>query len=159
MLWTYNESTLWFEFTLDCAKLVKEAGLKTNYVTNGFITTEALDLIGPYLDAFRVDIKGFSEESYRRIAHLDRFEGILEVTVRAKRKWNMHVEVISNLIPVYNDDIQGLKSIASWIHRSLGKSTPWHVIRFVPHLDLSHVPPTPIGVLEKAREIGLEEGP
>ncbi len=156
--WTYNEPTLWFEYTLDCAKFTRETGLKTNYVTNGFITAEALDLIGPYLDSFRVDIKGFSEESYRRIAHLDRFEGILEVAIRAQRKWGMHVEVISNLIPGYNDDIQELKNIAAWIRNSLGKSTPWHVTRFVPHLDLSHLPSTPLRVLEMAREIGLKEG-
>jgi pyruvate formate lyase activating enzyme len=156
--WTYNEPTLWFEFTVDCAKLAKETGLKTNYVTNGFITAEALDLIGPYLDSFRVDVKGFSQESYRKIAHLDRFEGILEVTARAQAKWGMHVEVISNLIPGYNDDIDELENIAAWIRRSLGKSTPWHVTRFVPHLDLSHVPSTPVRVLEMARAIGLEEG-
>jgi len=156
--WTYNEPTLWFEYTLDCAKLAKETGLKTNYVTNGFITPEALDLIGPCLDSFRVDIKGFSEESYRGIAHLDRFEGILDVTIRAQRKWGMHVEVISNIIPGYNDDIQQLKNIATWIRRLLGKFTPWHVTRFIPHLDLSHVPSTPIRVLEMARKIGLEEG-
>lgn len=156
--WTYNEPTLWFEYTLDCAKLAKEGGMKTNYVTNGFITVEALDLIGPYLDSFRVDVKGFSEGSYRRIAHLERFEGILEATVRARAKWGMHVEVISNLIPGYNDDIKELKNIGGWIRRSLGKSTPWHVTRFVPHLELSHVPPTPLKVLETAREIGLREG-
>ncbi|MCK5554045.1 MAG: hypothetical protein KAJ09_12920, partial [Deltaproteobacteria bacterium] len=51
------------------------------------------------------------------------------------------MEAISNLIPGYNDDIQGLRSIASWIRRSLGKSTPWRVTRFVPHLDLSHISP------------------
>jgi pyruvate formate lyase activating enzyme len=97
-----------------------------------------LDLIGPYLDSFRVDIKGFSEESYRRIGHLDRFEGILEVTIRAQQKWGMHVEVVSNLIPGCNDDMDQLKNIAAWICRNLGKSTPWHVTRFVPHVDLSH---------------------
>jgi pyruvate formate lyase activating enzyme len=156
--WTYNEPTLWFEYTLHCAKCAKEGGLKTNYVTNGFITAEALDLIGPHLDSFRVDIKGFSRESYRRIAHLDRFEGILEVTVRAQRKWGMHVEVITNLIPGYNDDIQQLKNIAAWIRDHLGKSTPWHVTRFVPHLDLSHVPSTSVRRLEMAREVGLKEG-
>jgi len=156
--WTYNEPTLWFEYTLDCAKVATKKGLKTNYVTNGFITAAALDLIGPYLDSFRVDIKGFSRESYRRIAHLDRFEGILEVIIRAQRRWGMHVEIISNLIPGFNDDMQQLKNIAAWIRRSLGKSTPWHVTRFVPHLDLSHLPPTPIKVLEMAREIGLKEG-
>ena len=70
----------------------------------------------------------------------------------------MHVEVISNLIPGYNDDIGQPKNIAVLIRCSLGKTTPWHVTRFIPHLDLSHLPSTPIGVLEMARQIGLKEG-
>ncbi|HIE43185.1 MAG TPA: radical SAM protein [Candidatus Omnitrophica bacterium] len=86
--WTYNEPTLWFEYTLDGAKLAKRENLSTNYATNGFITTEALELIGPYLDVFRVDIKGFSNNSYRRIARINDFTGILKVTEFAKKKHN-----------------------------------------------------------------------
>jgi pyruvate formate lyase activating enzyme len=156
--WTYNEPTIWFEYTLDSAKLAKQNGLLTNYVTNGFITSEALDLIGPYLDAFRVDIKGFSKKFYKRMCHVNDFTGILEVTKRAKEKWGMWVEIITNIIPGYNDDEAQLKGIASWIKNDLGEFTPWHVTQFVPHLELSNVPATPVSTLEKAREIGLREG-
>jgi pyruvate formate lyase activating enzyme len=156
--WTYNEPTIWFEYTLDSAKLAKQNGLLANYVTNGFITPEALDLIGPYLDAFRVDIKGFSKKFYKKMCHVNDFTGILEVTKRAKEKWNMWVEIITNIIPGYNDDEAQLKGIASWIKNDLGEFTPWHVTQFVPHLELSHIPATPVSTLEKAREIGLKEG-
>ena len=156
--WTYNEPTVWFEYTLEGAKLAKEKGLLTNYVTNGFLTPEALDLIGPYLDAFRVDVKGFSKKLYRKMCHIDDFEGILEVTERAKKKWDMWVEIVTNVTPEYNDDETQLKDIASWIKTSLGELTPWHVTQFVPHLDLSDVPATPVSTLERAREIGLNEG-
>jgi len=156
--WTYNEPTIWFEYTLNCAKLAKENGLLTNYVTNGFITPEALDLIGPFLDAFRVDIKGFSDDFYRKMCHVDDFEGILKVTKRAKEKWGMWVEIITNIIPGYNDDEAQLKGIASWIRKDLGEDTPWHVTQFVPHLELSGIPATPISTLEKAREIGQKLG-
>jgi pyruvate formate lyase activating enzyme len=156
--WTYNEPTIWFEYTLDGARLAKENGLFTNYVTNGFITKEALDLIGPYLDAFRVDLKGFSDDFYKKMCHVDDLKGILEVTKRAKERWGMWVEIITNIIPGYNDDEKQLRRIASWIKNDLGAETPWHVTQFVPHLELSHIPTTPIFTLAKAREIGLKEG-
>jgi len=156
--WTYNEPTIWFEYTLNSARLAKESGLLTNYVTNGFITPEALDLIGPYLDAFRVDLKGFSREFYKKVCHLDDFEGILKVTRRAKERWGMWVEIVTNVIPGYSDDEAQLQKIARWIKSSLGEFTPWHLTRFVPHLEFSHLPPTPVSTLEKAREIGQNAG-
>ncbi|NIM89964.1 MAG: AmmeMemoRadiSam system radical SAM enzyme [Candidatus Aminicenantes bacterium] len=156
--WTYNEPTLWFEYTLEGAKLAKKNDLYTNYVTNGYMTLEALDLIGPYLDVFRVDLKGFSKDSYQNIAHIDDFSGILEVIQRAKKKWKMHVEIVTNLIPRMNDKEEDLKQMACWISEELGKDTPWHVTRFFPHLRLSHVEPTPIKTLEKTREMGMKQG-
>ncbi len=156
--WTFNEPTLWLEYTLDGAKLAKEQGLYTNYVTNGYMTPEALDLIGPYLDVFRVDVKGFSKAAYYRLANIANFTGVLEITKRAKEKWGMHVEVVTNVTPGYNDDEEQLRGIASWIYRELGEGTPWHATRFYPHLKLAHVEPTPVAILEKALEIGHREG-
>lgn len=156
--WTYNEPTLWFEYTLEGAKLAKTNNLYTNYVTNGFITPEALDLIGPYLDVFRVDLKGFSKGSYKKIANVDDFSGILDVIKRAKKKWGMHVEIVTNVIPGFNDGEEDLRRMAAWICKELGKDTPWHVTRFFPHLKLSHVKPTPLSTLEKIRKIGLTQG-
>ena len=106
--WTYNEPSVWFEYTLDSARLAKENNLYTVYVTNGYLTPEALDTIGPFLDAWRVDIKGFSDTFYRKLAKISRWRGILEVTKRAKEKWGMHVEVVTNIIPTMNDDDEQL---------------------------------------------------
>jgi pyruvate formate lyase activating enzyme len=156
--WTYNEPTLWLEYTLDSARLAREHGLLTNYVTNGFATKEALDLLGPWLDSFRVDLKGFSRTTYRRIAHITDFTGILDVIVRAKRHWAMHVELVTNIIPTYNDSLDELRRLAQWIARELGPDTPWHVTQFAPHLRLSHLPATAVETLERARRIGLEAG-
>lgn len=152
--WTYNEPTIWFEYTLDSAKQAKSNGLYTVYVTNGFITAEALDVIGPYLDAYRVDIKGFSDRFYRQLAKISRWRGILEVAERAKKKWNMHVEAVTNVIPTMNDDQEQLEGIATWIRDSLGELTPWHVTRFYPYHQLAHLPPTPIATLERACALG-----
>jgi len=129
--WTYNEPSIWFE---------------------------ALDTIGPYLDAWRVDIKGFSDALYRDLAKIPRWRGILDVAKRAQQKWDMHVEVVTNIIPTMNDDDEQLHGIASWMMDELGELTPWHVTRFHPHHNLRHLPPTPIAILEKAYDIGKKAG-
>lgn len=156
--WTYNEPTIWFEYTYDVAKLAKEAGLYTVYVTNGYITPEALDTIAPYLDAYRLDIKGFNNDFYFKLAKIKDFKPILEAGIRAKKKWNMHVEVITLVIPTMNDDDKQLKDIAEWIVKNLGDDVPWHVTRFVPYLEYSHLPTTPVKTLERAQKIGYDAG-
>jgi len=156
--WTYNEPSVWFEYTLDSARLARENNLYTIYVTNGYLSPEALDTIGPFLDAWRVDIKGFSDAFYRKLAKIHRWQGILDVAKRAKDKWDMHVEVVTNIIPTMNDDDEQLKGIADWIYSELGGLTPWHVTRFYPHHNLNHLPPTPITTLERALEIGRKAG-
>jgi pyruvate formate lyase activating enzyme len=156
--WTYNEPTLWLEYTLDTAKIAKEQGLLTNYVTNGYITTEAMNLLGPYLDAYRVDLKGFSADTYKRIANISDFKGILENIESAKYNWGMHIEIITNLTPGINDNENELNDMAHWIVNQLGPETPWHITGFVPHYKLSHLDYTPVSQLERARHIGLAQG-
>ena len=115
--WTYNEPAIWFEYTLDSARLAKQEGLYTVYVTNGYSTPQALDTIGPFLDAWRVDVKGFSDEFYRGLAKVPHWREILKTAERARHKWNMHVEVVTNVIPGMNDDDEQLRGIATWITR------------------------------------------
>ncbi len=155
---TYNEPSIWLEYALDCAKLAKEAGLYTVFVTNGFSTPEAIDLIGPYLDAFRVDVKGFSDAFYRDLSRVFHWRRLLESTKYAKERWDMHVEVVTNIIPTLNDDDEQLALIARWIRDELGAATPWHVTAFHPDHDLSHLPSTPLQTLEKAIAIGRNGG-
>ncbi len=156
--WTYNEPVIWFEHTFESAKLAKANNLYTVYVTNGFASPEALDTIGPYLDAWRVDIKGFSDEFYKTVSGIPHWREILEVTKRAKDKWQMHVEVVTNIIPTLNDDDSQLEGIVHWIRDELGELTPWHVTRFYPHHRLTHLPPTPPETIDRACEIGKKAG-
>ncbi|MBN1856828.1 MAG: AmmeMemoRadiSam system radical SAM enzyme [Dehalococcoidia bacterium] len=156
--WTYNEPSVWFEYTLDGAKLAKENGLYTVYVTNGFLTAEALDVIGPWLDAWRVDIKGFSDAAYSRIAKVRHWRGILDVAARARDYWKMHVEVVTNIIPGINDDDEQLSGIARWMCDELGELTPWHVTRFFPMHHLLDVPATPLSTIERAVALGRSSG-
>jgi pyruvate formate lyase activating enzyme len=156
--WTYNEPGIWLGYTLDTAKLAKQNGLYTVYVTNGYSTPEALDAIGPYLDAWRVDIKGFSDSLYRTLSGVPRWERILEVTERAKNNWNMHIEVVTNIVPALNDDDAQLEGIAGWICEKLGELTPWHVTRFYPQHRMTDLEPTPVETLERACETGRKAG-
>ena len=156
--WTYNEPAIWLEYALDSAKLAKEQGLYTVYVTNGYATPEGLDAIGPWLDAWRVDVKGFSDGFYRQLAGVSHWRGILDVTARAKEKWGMHVEVATNIIPTMNDDDEQLRGIAGWIRDVLGELTPWHVTRFHPLYEFTHLRATPLSTLERAYGIGKEAG-
>ena len=156
--WTYNEPTIWFEYTLDSAKLAKENNLYTAYVTNGYATPEALDTIGPWLDAWRVDVKGFTDGFYRQLAKIPQWRGILDVARRAKEKWGMHIEVVTNIIPTMNDDEEQLKGIADWIRDALGELTPWHVTRFHPLHEFTNLSATPLSTLEKAYKIGKKAG-
>ncbi len=156
--WTYNEPAVWFEYTLDSACLAKEQGLYTVYVTNGYMTERALDKIGPYLDAWRVDIKAFSSQTYRQWCGIYNWESILRTAERASKHWGMHVEVVTNVVPGINDDDVQLKGIAGWISDKLGTLTPWHVTRFYPMGDASSACITPLETLERAVQIGKEAG-
>ena len=156
--WTYNEPSVWFEYTLDSARLARQHKVYSVYVTNGYLSAEALDMIGPYLDAWRVDVKGFSDTAYQRLAKVKKWQGILDVARRAKEKWGMHVEIVTNVIPTINDDDLQLESLAKWIKDNLGELTPWHVTRFYPQYKLTDIPATPVKTLEKAWEIGKKAG-
>jgi len=111
-------------------------------------------MISPYLDAFRVDIKAFYENSFKKITGVKNIDSILERTIEAKRI-GMHVEVVTNVIPTVNDSRKEMDDLSKWIFENLGSKTPWHVTRFYPYQQFSYIEPTPIklwkssGKLEK----------
>ena len=156
--WTYNEPGIWLNYTLDCAKLCKEHGLYTVYVTNGYATPEHLDMIAPYLDVYRVDIKSMDDDFYRKLIKVPSVQGILDVTVRAKMEWGIHIECVTNIIPDWNDSEENLTRTAKWIADNLGVNTPWHITRFFPYGELSQISPTPPETLEAAVIIGRQSG-
>lgn len=155
--WTYNEPAIWLEYTIDSARLAKENGLYTAYVTNGFMTIEALELIAPYLDAYRVDLKSFDDGFYREICGVSGGQDVFR-TAKHARKLGMHIEAVTNIIPNRNDSDENLKNLAEWIAQNLGKDTPWHVTRFFPCYRLAETGPTPVETLYRAVEIGEKAG-
>jgi pyruvate formate lyase activating enzyme len=156
--WTFNEPILWLEYILDTAPLARRAGLSTNIVTNGALTSEAVDALGPHLDVYRVDIKGYAPQTYESLAQLPEPEAIRVAAARARKNFGMWVEVVTNIIPGLNDDIATLEGIAAWLGPNLGRHTPWHLTRFHPAYRFHQVPPTPLETLEAARKRAREAG-
>jgi pyruvate formate lyase activating enzyme len=153
--YTYSEPTIFFEYAYDIAKLAKKEGLKNVFVTNGYITPEALKEIGPYLDAANVDLKSFSEEFYRNNcgAHL---KPVLEA-IRLFKSLGVWIEITTLIIPSLNDSEEELHIIAEFI-KGVGEEIPWHISQFHPMYKLPHLARTPVETLRQARKIGLETG-
>ena len=154
--YTYTEPTVFFEFALDVAKLAHEKGLHNIFVTNGYMTSEALEKIRPYLDAANVDLKAFTDRFYREACGA-RLEPVKNTLVWMK-SMGIHLEITTLLIPGMNDDPNELSALAGFICSDLGADTPWHISRFHPTYKLTDRPPTPLKSLQAAREIGIRSG-
>ncbi len=154
--YTYTEPTIFYEFAYDTARLAREAGLKNIFVTNGYISKEALATIAPFLDAANIDLKGFTEEFYRDVVHA-RLSEVLDSIIEY-RKQGIWLELTTLIIPGLNDSDSELQSIAEFIVANLGIDTPWHVSQFYPTYKLTDRPRTPVATLRKARDIGLAAG-
>ena len=153
--YTYTEPTIFFEFAYDCMRLAKEKGLKNNFVTNGFMTKECLDEMKGLLDAANVDVKAFTEEFYKRVCGA-RLAPVLE-SIEHMRKLGIWVEITTLIIPTQNDSEDELRQIAKWIYKT-DKTMPWHLSAFYPTYKLNNLPRTPVSIIDRAREIGFEEG-
>ena len=149
--YTYTEPTIFFEYAYDTAKLAKESGLYNNFVTNGYMSKQALDTIRPYLDAANVDLKSFSEDYYKKNcqAHL---KPVLD-SITYMKELGIWVEVTTLVVPGENDSEDELNAIAKFI-ADLDKDIPWHISRFHPNYQFTDYQPTPIDTLRKASRIG-----
>jgi len=155
---TYSEPAVWLEYVLDVSRLAHEAGLFTVYVSNSFVTDEALELMAPLVDVLCSDIKSLSDDFYKDICKLSSVEQVLG-SIEKAQKLGIHVETRTNIIPGKNDSPEELKQIAQWIHDHLGADSPWHITRFFPAYKLAHLPATPSEIMQtayqQAKEVGL----
>lgn len=153
--YTYTEPTIYFEYALDIARLATRAGLKNIFVTNGYMTEEALRTIHPDLHGANVDLKSFTEDFYQKRCGA-RLSGVLH-SLKVMKELGIWIEITTLIIPGLNDSEEELRQIAGFI-ASLGQETPWHVSRFHPRYKMQDLPPTSPGLLEQARRIGKESG-
>lgn len=154
--YTYTEPTIYFEFAYDTARLAKAAGLRNIFVTNGYISKEALVTIASLLDAANIDLKGFTAGFYREYVQANLSE-VLDSIVEY-RKQGIWIEITTLIIPGLNDSESELQGIAAFIADNLGVDTPWHVSQFYPTYKLTDRPRTPVNTLRMARDIGLAAG-
>ncbi len=154
--YTYTEPTIFYEYAYETAILAHAAGLKNIFVTNGYITPEALAQIHPFLDAANIDLKGFSVKFYREVVHA-MLDEVLASILEYKRL-GIWIEITTLLIPNWNDSDAELRGIARFIAEQVGVETPWHVSQFYPTYKLTDQPRTPVATLRRARQIGIDAG-
>jgi pyruvate formate lyase activating enzyme len=153
--YTYSEPTIFFEYAFDVAKLAHREGIKNVFVTNGYITEEALSEIGPYLHGANIDLKSFSDQFYQKTCRA-RLSPVLEA-IQLYKELGIWIEITTLIIPTLNDSKDNLQSIAEYIV-NLDPWIPWHISRFHPMYELTHISATPIATLHQAHQIGLNAG-
>ena len=153
--YTYTEPTIFFELAYDTARLAHDKGIKNVFVTNGYMTEEALLMIKPYLDAANVDLKFFNEKTHKRVCGASR-DPVLD-TIRRMKDTGIWVEITTLVIPTKNDSDEELGQIAGFI-KGVGADIPWHLSAFHPTYKMLDLPHTSAETLHRARKIGIEAG-
>jgi len=152
---TYTEPTIFFELAYETAMLASREGIKNNFITNGYMTPEALEMINPYLHAANVDLKGFNDRRYKEICGA-RLKPVLD-NIRLMKEMGIWVEVTTLIIPTLNDSEEELREIAKFI-KEIDDGIPWHVSAFYPTYKMTHLYRTPPETLHKACSIGKDVG-
>lgn len=155
--YTYTEPTIFFETAEAIGILARERGLKNAFVTNGYLTAEAVTRATSFLDAANVDLKGFDDARYRKVCGAA-LKGVLE-GIESLLAAGIWVEITTLVVPGMNDSEEELTCMARYL-AGLGRHIPWHLSRFHPDYKMSGTAPTPLGTLERAwtiaRSAGLE---
>lgn len=154
--YTYTEPTVFFELAYDTARIAHQQGIRNCFVSNGYMTPAAIEMIAPYLDAINVDLKAFKDETYRRLMKA-RLEPVL-TCLRSLAKAGVWMEVTTLIVPGMNDSPDELRQIAEFIANDLGPGVPWHVSRFHGDYKMTDTPATPLETLETACRLGAEAG-
>lgn len=156
--YTYTEPTIFFEYAYDTATLAHKMGIFNTFVTNGYMTPEAVKTVAPVLDAATVDFKAAGDPKfYREFMAVPSVDPIYESLKEMKRN-GIHIEVTNLVVPKRGDEIEKIRDLAGWVRDNLGRDTPFHLLRFHPNYQLTSIPSTPIDTLEKGCEVASEVG-
>ncbi|MBD3259558.1 AmmeMemoRadiSam system radical SAM enzyme [Candidatus Woesearchaeota archaeon] len=153
---TYIEPVMFYEYMLDIIKHAKKEKIKTAMVTNGFVNPDPAKKLYSRLDAANVDLKGFTEEFYRKIC-AGRLAPVLDA-LKIIKEQDCWLELTNLIIPTLNDDLLKIKEMCEWIKTKLSSATPLHFSRFFPHYKLTDLPPTPVETLHNAYKIAKDVG-
>jgi pyruvate formate lyase activating enzyme len=153
--YTYTEPTIFFEYAYETSRLARDAGILNVFITNGFMTPDALDTIRPYLDACNVDLKSFRDAFYQKICH-GRLQPVLD-SIRHMKSLGIWLEITTLMVPDSNDSAEELGEIAQFI-ADTDPDIPWHVSRFHPDYQFTDTDLSPLSTLENAYAVGKAEG-
>lgn len=154
--YTYSEPLVFYEYTLDSCRFVKEVGLRNVLVTAGYINEEPMRRLCKVVDAANIDLKALSDKFYREVSRAT-LKPVLNTLVLAK-SLGVEVEVTNLVIPTLNDSDKLLGGLCRWIAQNLGRETPLHFSQFHPQFQMKGLPPTPAATLDRAKEIAASEG-
>lgn len=146
--YTYNEPLVGYEFVRDCAILVHEKGLKNVLVTNGFVNPKPLKDLLPHIDAMNIDLKGFTDEFYKKLG--GRLEPVKATIATAADA--CHLEVTTLIIPGENDSEEEMEALSSWL-AGLDPGIPLHISRFFPRHLYADKNPTPVETVYRLAEV------
>ncbi len=154
---TYNDPVIWAEFAIDVAREARARGLRTVFVTAGYVREKAREEIFAHMDATNVDLKAFTEAFYAKatLAHL---APVLETLEWLARRTSVWTEVTNLVIPGLNDDPRETRALAEWVRDHMGPDVPLHFSAFHPDFKMLDRPPTPPATLGRARAIAREVG-
>jgi pyruvate formate lyase activating enzyme len=154
--YTYSEPTAYYEYLVDTCKAARARRLRNIVVTCGSIEERPLRELGPWVDAAHVDLKGFDEETYRKL-NSGKLQPVLN-TLKTYKELGVWFEIINLIVPTYTDNLDTIRRMCGWLAEKLGPDVPLHFSRFHPQHKLAHLPPTPVEVLVKARELARATG-
>lgn len=142
LAFTYNEPMIGYEYVLDCSKSSREAGMKNVVVTNGSVTEEILLKVIDYIDAFNIDLKGFTESYYKKLGgDLETVKNFIKLAATKS-----HIEITTLIVPGENDTHEEISEIAKWIS-GIDKDIPFHISRFFPNRKMTNSMPTDIDLI------------
>ena len=154
--YTYTEPTVFYEYMLDTARLARKAGLRNLWITCGYIEEKPLRELAGVLDAANVDLKGFTDEFYRKYCDAERAPVMR--TIKVLRELGVHQEITNLVIPGANDDEQSVRAMCKWLVAEVGADVPLHFSRYHPDYKMRSPGPTPLETLVRLRAIAREEG-
>jgi pyruvate formate lyase activating enzyme len=154
--YTYSEAITYYEYMYDIATRAREAGLKNVLVSNGYINKGPLVRLAEYIDGANINLKSFEDSLYRAL-NGGRLKPVLN-TFKTLHREGVWFEMTTLAVPTYVDDPEMIKRMCGWILKELGPDYPLHFLRFFPQYKLTRLPPTPVTLLEKFREVAMKEG-
>lgn len=151
---TYNEPLITSEWAVEIFRLARSYNLYCSYVSNGNGTPEVLEYIRPYVQLYKIDLKSFRQKNYQQLG--GRLQNVLD-TIRTLHTIGIWVEVVTLLVPGFNDSDEELHDIAAFLV-SVSRDIPWHVTAFHQDYKMTDPDPTPVATLIRAAEIGYSSG-